>query len=118
MGPGLSPDNDETLISMLAPGLEDEGEALHPACHIAGDAIWSVPAYQDDIEHLQNMAFIMVWELGKSWGVKMKSCQTAPVVCRRAIALRVTAAAHRPPSFCPLRGVVRHSVRQPGWMLC
>ncbi|ELM3584717.1 ParB family protein, partial [Salmonella enterica subsp. enterica serovar 1,4,[5],12:i:-] len=68
MGPGLSPDNDETLISMLAPGLEDEGEALHPACHIAGDAIWSVPAYQDDIEHLQNMAFIMVWELGEKLG--------------------------------------------------
>ncbi|MCX8967081.1 chromosome partitioning protein ParB [Erwinia psidii] len=68
MGPGLSPDNDETLISMLAPGLEDEGEALHPACHIAGDAIWSVPAYQDDIEHLQNMAFIMAWELGEKLG--------------------------------------------------
>ncbi|MCZ4674228.1 ParB family protein [Citrobacter sedlakii] len=68
MGPGLSPDNDETLISMLAPGLEDEGEALHPACHIVGDAIWSVPAYQDDIEHLQNMAFIMAWELGEKLG--------------------------------------------------
>lgn len=68
MGPGLSPDNDETLISMLAPGLEDEGEALHPACHIAGDAIWSVPAFQDDIEHLQNMAFIMAWELGEKLG--------------------------------------------------
>ena len=68
MGLGLSPDNDETLISMLAPGLEDEGEALHPACHIAGDAIWSVPAYQDDIEHLQNMAFIMAWELGEKLG--------------------------------------------------
>ena len=51
---------------MLAPGLEDEGEALHPARHIAGDAIWSVPAYQDDIEHLQNMAFIMVWNWGKA----------------------------------------------------
>ncbi|HDX8938060.1 MULTISPECIES: ParB family protein [Klebsiella] len=73
MGPGLSPDHDETnsdeaLISMLAPGPEDEGEALHPACHIAGDAIWSVPAYQDDIEHLQNMAFIMAWELGEKLG--------------------------------------------------
>ncbi|ENS3353403.1 ParB family protein [Salmonella enterica] len=73
MGPGFSPDHDETdsdktLISMLAPGLEDEGEALHPACHIAGDAIWSVPAYQDDIEHLQNMAFIMAWELGEKLG--------------------------------------------------
>lgn len=73
MGPGLSPehdetDSDETLISMLAPGLEDEGEALHPACNIAGDAIWSVPAYQDDIEHLQNMAFIMAWELGEKLG--------------------------------------------------
>lgn len=73
MGPGLSPDHDETdsdeaLISMLAPGPEDESEALHPACHIAGDAIWSVPAYQDDIEHLQNMAFIMAWELGEKLG--------------------------------------------------
>lgn len=52
----------------MVPGLEDEGEALHPACHIAGDAIWSVPAYQDDIEHLQNMAFIMAWELGEKLG--------------------------------------------------
>ncbi len=52
----------------MGPGLEDEGEALHPACHIAGDAIWSVPAYQDDIEHLQNMAFIMAWELGEKLG--------------------------------------------------
>jgi len=73
MGTVLSPDHDETdsgetLISMLAPGLEDEGEALHSACHIAGDAIWSVPAYQDDIEHLQNMAFIMAWELGEKLG--------------------------------------------------
>ncbi|RQM36380.1 ParB family protein [Erwinia psidii] len=73
MGPGLSPDHDETdsdetLISMLAPELEDEEETLHPACHIAGDAIWSVPAYQDDIEHLQNMAFIMAWELGEKLG--------------------------------------------------
>ncbi|HCI9483998.1 ParB family protein [Raoultella ornithinolytica] len=73
MGTGLSPghdetDSDETLISMLAPELEDEEEILHPACHIAGDAIWSVPAYQDDIEHLQNMAFIMAWELGEKLG--------------------------------------------------
>ncbi len=118
MGPGLSPDNDETLISMLAPGLEDEGEALHPACHIAGDAIWSVPAYQDDIEHLQNMAFIMVWELGKSWGVKMKSCQTAPVVCRRGYCAAGDSCSAPAAFLCPLRGVVRHSVRQPGWMLC
>ena len=43
-------------------------------------------------------------ELGKSWGVKMKSCQTAPVVWVAAIALRVTAAAHRPPSFLSLAG--------------
>lgn len=73
MGTGLSPDHDETdcdetLISMLAPELEDEEEILHPACHIAGDAIWPVPPYQDDIEHLQNMAFIMAWELGEKLG--------------------------------------------------
>lgn len=73
MGPGPSPyhdetDSDETLISMLAPGPEDEEESQCPASHVTGDTIWSVPAYQDDIEHLQNMAFIMAWELGEKLG--------------------------------------------------
>lgn len=70
MGLGFSPDHDETdsdetLISMLAPGQEDEEESQRPASYVSGDAIWSVPAFQDDIEHLQNMAFIMAWELGE-----------------------------------------------------
>ncbi|BEH97505.1 ParB family protein [Edwardsiella ictaluri] len=73
MGTGLSPnhdeiDNDEMLISMLEPGLEDEGKIQHQDYHIAEDAIWSVPSYQDDIEHLQNMAFIMAWGLGEKLG--------------------------------------------------
>ncbi|EAW2450731.1 chromosome partitioning protein ParB [Salmonella enterica subsp. diarizonae] len=73
MGPGLSPDHDETdsdetLISMLAPGPEDEEEIQRPASHVTGDTIWSVPAFQDDIEHLQNMAFVMAWELGEKLG--------------------------------------------------
>jgi ParB family protein of integrating conjugative element (PFGI_1 class) len=73
MSPGLSPahdetDSDEMLLSMLTPGPEDEEESQHPASHSTGDTIWSVPAYQDDIEHLQNMAFIMAWELGEKLG--------------------------------------------------
>lgn len=73
MGLGFSPDHDETnsdetLISMLAPGQEDEEESQRPASYVSGDAIWSVPAFQDDIEHLQNMAFVMAWELGEKLG--------------------------------------------------
>ncbi|ELV5049171.1 ParB family protein [Salmonella enterica] len=73
MEPGLSPDHDETdsdeaLISMLAPGSEDEEESQRLASYVTGDAIWSVPAFQDDIEHLQNMAFVMAWELGEKLG--------------------------------------------------
>ncbi|WEF07499.1 ParB family protein [Klebsiella michiganensis] len=73
MGPGLSPDHaetdsDEALISMLAPGQEDEEESQRPASYVSRDAIWSVPAFQDDIEHLQNMAFVMAWELGEKLG--------------------------------------------------
>lgn len=74
MSPGLSPDHDETdsdeaLISMLTPGPgpEDEEESQRPT-YVTGDAIWSVPAFQDDIEHLQNMAFVMAWELGEKLG--------------------------------------------------
>lgn len=71
MGPMISADHnetdsDETLIAMLAPGSEED--TLHPAGHVNEEAIWSVPAYQDDIEHLQNMAFIMAWELGEKLG--------------------------------------------------
>ena len=73
MGLGLSPDHDETdsdetLISMLTPGPEDEEESQLPTRYVTGDAIWSVPAFQDDIEHLQNMAFVMAWELGEKLG--------------------------------------------------
>lgn len=73
MGLGLSPDHDETdsdetLISMLAPGSEDEEESQRLDSYVTGDAIWSVPAFQDDIEHLQNMAFVMAWELGEKLG--------------------------------------------------
>ncbi|WP_411900854.1 hypothetical protein [Salmonella enterica] len=53
---------------MLSPGLEALGEALPPACQIAGDGIWPCPAYQDAFEHLQNIAFIMVWELWEKLG--------------------------------------------------
>ncbi|HAT1685123.1 TPA: chromosome partitioning protein ParB [Klebsiella oxytoca] len=73
MGPGFSPDHDETdsdeaLISMLTPGPEDEEESQRQTSYVTGDAIWSVPAFQDDIEHLQNMAFFMAWELGEKLG--------------------------------------------------
>lgn len=73
MGLGLSPghdetDSDETLISMLISGPEDEEEIQRPASYVTGETIRSVPAFQDDIEHLQNMAFIMAWELGEKLG--------------------------------------------------
>ncbi len=118
MGPGLSPDNDETLSPCWRRGWRmRERPCIRPV---------TLPEMRSGLFRLIRMIsnICRIWpsswcgNWGKSWGVKMKSCQTAPVVCRQAIALRVTAAAHRPPSFCPLRGVVRHSVRQPGWMLC
>lgn len=32
------------------------------------DSVWHVPAHQDDIEHLQNTAFRLAWELGEVLG--------------------------------------------------
>lgn len=61
-------DSDETFISMLVPGAEDEDEIPCPDTHVAGEAIWPIPVYQDDIEHLQNMAFMTAWELGEKLG--------------------------------------------------
>lgn len=71
MSPSLNPDDsgsDEEFISMLAPGTEDEDETFYPSDHITEDAIWSIPAYQDDIEHLQNIVFVAAWELGEKLG--------------------------------------------------
>jgi hypothetical protein len=35
---------------------------------VTHDSIWHVPAHQDDIEHLQNTAFRLAWELGEVLG--------------------------------------------------
>jgi hypothetical protein len=35
---------------------------------VTNDSIWHVPAHQDDIEHLQNTAFRLAWELGEVLG--------------------------------------------------
>ncbi|ECM4349563.1 hypothetical protein RM05_22870 [Salmonella enterica subsp. enterica serovar Newport] len=63
--------NYDRWVMELAPGERNRryhfGEPAE-ASHSTGDMIWSVPAYQDDIEHLQNMAFIMAWELGETLG--------------------------------------------------
>ncbi|MFD1802151.1 ParB family protein [Mixta tenebrionis] len=64
-------DSDEALMSMLAPEREsdDDGDddvsTLSP---IDDDAIWPIPAYQDDIEHLQNIVFLLAWELAEKLG--------------------------------------------------
>lgn len=64
-------DSDETLMSMLVPEGEsdDDGGDNAPALSpIEDDAIWPIPAYQDDIEHLQNTAFLLAWELAETLG--------------------------------------------------
>ncbi|MDF7679910.1 ParB family protein [Enterobacteriaceae bacterium ESL0689] len=61
-------DSDEAFISMLHPDLEKEDETLCLDTSVIEDSIWSVPSYQDDIEHLQNMAFVLAWELGETLG--------------------------------------------------
>ncbi|WP_127958603.1 ParB family protein [Serratia microhaemolytica] len=58
-------DDDEDLMSMLSPALEPEEEEYSP---LPVDAIWPISLYQDDIEHLQNLAFVSAWELAEQLG--------------------------------------------------
>ena len=120
MGPGLSPDNDETdsdetLFSMLTPEPEDEEERQRPASHATGDTIWSLPAFQDDIEHLQNMAFIIAWELGEKLGCEDeilpdRASSLSPGYCATgdncsAPAAFLLSLAGCCPAYCPTSGL-------------
>lgn len=53
------------LLSLLTPEPEVVLQDDAPVTH---DSIWHVPAHQDDIEHLQNTAFRLAWELGEVLG--------------------------------------------------
>jgi hypothetical protein len=62
---GEEDNGEDGLLSLLTPEpevvLQDDALVTH-------DSIWHVPAHQDDIEHLQNTAFRLAWELGEVLG--------------------------------------------------
>ncbi|EHJ0058490.1 ParB family protein [Salmonella enterica] len=63
---GEEEDNGEDgLLSLLTPEPE---VVLQDDAPVTNDSIWHVPAHQDDIEHLQNTAFRLAWELGEVLG--------------------------------------------------
>lgn len=56
---------EDGLLSLLTP--EPEVTTRDDAPPI-NDSLWHMPAHQDDIEHLQNTAFRLAWELGEVLG--------------------------------------------------
>lgn len=66
--------SDDGLLSLLTPEPEVVAQDDVP---VADDRIWHVPAHQDDIEHLQNAAFRLAWELGEVLG-----CDDEILPCR------------------------------------
>jgi len=56
---------EDGLLSLLTPEPEVATRDDAPAIN---DSLWHVPAHQDDIEHLQNTAFRLAWELGEVLG--------------------------------------------------
>ncbi|KAF1370012.1 ParB family protein [Yokenella regensburgei] len=56
---------EDGLLSLLTPEPE---VVLQDDAPVINDSIWHVPAHQDDIEHLQNTAFRLAWELGEVLG--------------------------------------------------
>ncbi|MCX8959064.1 chromosome partitioning protein ParB [Erwinia psidii] len=57
---------DDDLISLLTP--EPEIITQTGTSGPADDGIWTIPPHLDDIEHLQNTAFRLAWELGEVLG--------------------------------------------------
>lgn len=62
---GEEDNGEDGLLSLLTPEPEVVLQDDAPVTH---DSIWHVPAHQDDIEHLQNTAFRLAWELGEVLG--------------------------------------------------
>ena len=62
---GEEDDGEDGLLSLLTPEPE---VVLQDDAPVTNDSIWHVPAHQDDIEHLQNTAFRLAWELGEVLG--------------------------------------------------
>lgn len=56
---------EDGLLSLLTPEPE---VATRDDAPVINDSLWHVPAHQDDIEHLQNTAFRLAWELGEVLG--------------------------------------------------
>mgnify|MGYP002768846197 CR=1 FL=1 len=62
---GEEDNGEDGLLSLLTPEPE---VVLQDDAPVTNDSIWHVPAHQDDIEHLQNTAFRLAWELGEVLG--------------------------------------------------
>lgn len=62
---GEEDNGEDDLLSLLTPEPE---VVLQDDAPVTNDSIWHVPAHQDDIEHLQNTAFRLAWELGEVLG--------------------------------------------------
>lgn len=62
---GEEDNGEDGLLSLLTPEPE---VVLQDDTPVTNDSIWHVPAHQDDIEHLQNTAFRLAWELGEVLG--------------------------------------------------
>lgn len=62
---GEEDNGEDGLLSLLTPEPE---VVLQDDAPVSNDSIWHVPAHQDDIEHLQNTAFRLAWELGEVLG--------------------------------------------------
>lgn len=62
---GEEDNGEDGLLSLLTPEPE---VVLQDDAPVTNGSIWHVPAHQDDIEHLQNTAFRLAWELGEVLG--------------------------------------------------
>lgn len=78
-------DEDEALISLLSPYQDDEedgndGDENGILTTQNKDQIWFIPFYLDGIEHLQNLAFLIAWDLAEQLG-----CETEIIPDRQTI---------------------------------
>lgn len=58
-------DEDDDQLPLIFPVPESMDDGTHQN---ADDPTWHIPSHQNDIEHLQNMAFRLAWELGEVLG--------------------------------------------------
>ena len=66
---------------------------------VSNDSIWHVPAHQDDIEHLQNTAFVWHGSWVRSLAAKMKFFLNATRTCLPVTSGQVRCVL-KPPHFC------------------